>query len=180
MTSATEILPSTPDESATREQIINAYQATDPPTDCWENFGDATPEHNHGIWCVYDEEHNTWEFVLTQPASEVHVDADELSYDDAGEQYVETGEVSAKDVITTDGEWTDKAQRVIDSLSSAHALPTGAVVDEQLTSFIATFIDSTPHRQYLSHVRSDTDLEGVVQEDNYQEVISRFGVTSTC
>ncbi len=155
-------LPKNPD----REQLREYYEESgDAPTECWENYGDANPAAHGGGWVHYD---GGWDHIGTFVAEEVGYPEDEYDVDDPIEaQYVYWGEVHWRDIVTEDGEWTDEAQRTIDSIHGAHATPAGAVVDGRLTWFVAAFADE---------VREGYPRHDPVHTGEYEDILSSLGV----
>lgn len=161
----------TDEPTETRESIRERYENSgNAPTEGYRNHGDLNPDAHGGIWATYDADHGEWEVYETIPTVEVgaSVFSPPPREEDYGDQYVTTASVQWSDVVTEGGEWTEEAQREADAIHGGHDSPLGAVVDGQLTGFVAHF---ATHRTDPYPYRSPRH-----REDSYADVLESIGV----
>jgi hypothetical protein len=155
----------TPEPQPTREEIRERYEdAAEAIIEGWLNFGDLNPDGHGGVWATYDPDHGEW--TIHRTTISVEVGFEDAGEEDGGDQYVEHGYIEWQDIVTEDGEWTDPAQHEIDTLSSGHDSPMGAVVDGDLSSFVAHF--AAYGERVYDHRR--------VQKDSYADVLDSLGI----
>ena len=135
----------------------------------YRNFGDANPEYHGGIWIAYNVDREAFDVYITFHAAEVGLaDPDR---DDPGLQYVETAEIDLDRVIDLDGSWSDAFDHVPETYHRGHPSPMGAVVDRELTGYVA----HEAHKWADTHDVYHPD-DPVVEEDTYDEVLDSFGI----
>jgi len=154
------------DPTADRQYLAHKYvEDCDVPVDHHQNFGDVNPEAHGGIWVSYDPDSREWEVYVTTHAAVYYDDAGEEDY---GDQLVRRASVQFRDVITEDGEWTDRMESLISELHRDAHSPLGAVVDGQLTALVAFHGDDyarkIPHRDPRR------------QADSYDALLTGLGV----
>ena len=159
----------TPEHTETPEEIRERYEdhiESNSLDGFYRNYGDANPAGHGGIWIAYDVERRAWDVWITYHAAEVGMA--EPDNEDPGLQYVEAAEIDFVDVVDDDGTWTDAFGHIPETYHRGHDSPIGAVVDRELTGYVAhearRWADPYPYRDPVSH------------EDTYEEVLDRFGI----
>jgi len=153
--------------SHTRTEVRERYEEdNDPPTDGYANCGDANPGPHGGVWVTYDG--GEWDVLETVMAANIGFpDAGE---EDIGDQYVTAGNVQWRDLVTEDGEWTDRAARFVDTFYHSHDTPMGAVVDHSMTAYAAWYVTDYGASPYPRR------KDGRHQKDDYEAVLDAIGV----
>jgi hypothetical protein len=154
-------------QTETAESVRQEYHdlITDQSLDgFYRNYGDANPEYHGGIWIAYDVDRRSWDVWITSLAYEVGLH----DTDHPGVQLVEAAEIHFSDVVADDGTWTDTFDHIPDTYHRGHRDPIGAVVDRELTAYVAhearKWADPYPYRGQP------------VEEHNYEHVLDRFGI----
>lgn len=153
----------------TREEVRHRYEQrilADDLDGVYRNYGDANPAGHGGIWIAYDVERGTWDVWITHHAAEVGLaDPDD---ERPGHQYVEAAEIDFRDVVAEGGSWSDTFDHIPETYHRGHDQPVGAVVDGDLTAFVAhearEWSDPYPYR------------DPGVFEESYEAVLDRFGI----
>jgi len=132
----------------------------------YRNYGDASPEYHGGIWVAYNIDRKAWDILITTHAAEVGFgDADN---EDPGYQYVEAAEIDFSDVVADDGTWTGTFDHIPDTYHRGHRDPIGAVVDRDMTGYVAhearEWADPYPYR------------DQPVEKDSYDALLDSFGI----
>jgi len=181
-TKPADVLPDTPEEQPDRVTIIDAYALADPPRDAWENFGDANPEHHGGLWVTYNG--SRWSVYETVPATEL-IDREEIEqeigeevdFDDPGHQYVRDAAVDMSDIVTMSAEWTASMEREIDKLPRPHRTPPAAIVNGDMTKYVAHYaVGPQNHNKGPVADSRNSLIDGLVLEDSYADVLDYLGV----
>jgi hypothetical protein len=155
-----------PQQDIDREQIAHKYvEDCEPPVDHHANYGDANPEAHGGVWITYDPDHREWEVYVTTHAA---VYSDDAGEEDYGDQFVKRASIQFRDVITEDGEWTDRMESLLSELHRDVHSPMGAVVDDQLTALVAFHGDDHAHQIPYRDPRH--------QKESYDALLASLGI----
>jgi hypothetical protein len=152
----------------TRESVREEYESliADQSLDgFYRNYGDVNPAPHGGIWIAYDVDRRAWDVLITTPRPGVGFD---VEYE-PNIQHVLRAEIDFRDVVAEDGSWADDFERVPTVYHRGHDEPIGAVVDRQLTGYVAHEAREwgvpTPRRGQP------------VEEDSYGAILDRFGIS---
>jgi hypothetical protein len=149
-------------EDMDRDELINKYEETNPPTDTWVNFGDANPAIHGGRWITYNPEYQKWELYVTFQSGAILPD---VNNDNPGDQFVQYAEIWFSDICDEEGTPTDMLKNEINALHNANESLVGNIVDNRLTWLIAGM------QRPLYQLRNPR-----MQRDSYAAVLDSLGI----
>lgn len=149
-----------------RSEVRDRYEShQDPPTDGYANYGDANPGPHGGVWVTYDD----GEWTAYETVQSADVGFENVDPEDYGDQYVTLGYVQWRDLVTEDGDWTDRAASFVGTFHKGPDSPMAAVVNGRMTGLAAWY--ATERARPASH-----HGDGRVQAENYDAVLDKFGI----
>jgi len=152
----------------TRESVREEYESliADQSLDgFYRNYGDADPAPHGGIWIAYDVDRRAWDVLITFAAADMGYD---VEYE-PNIQHVQRAEIDFRDVVAEDGYWADDFARVPTVYHKGHDEPIGAVVDRELTGYVA-------HEARDWAVPTPRHSQPVERE-SYEAILDKYGIS---